>query len=124
MRFEEEYKILDKTKDLQKRVSDYLVEKYDLDNNAKGFKYLVDILTLCLIKKKYTRTFICEIAPFIAHKYGIKEFRVQRQLRYVCTVKTNNKYKVIDIVAKAWFELKTELEQEREKKNENKKIKN
>lgn len=117
--FSEEYEILKNNKELQDRVSKHLVEKYELDKNAKGFKYLIDIITISLVRKKYTRTFICEIAPFIAHKYGIKVFSVQRQMRYVCTIKTNNKYKAIDVVANTWYEIKTELEKERERKDEN-----
>ena len=71
------------------------------------------VSVVALVKKQYTRTFISEISPFISHKYGIKTVSIQRQLRYACTIKTDNKYKVIDIVSKTWYEIKKELEKEK-----------
>ena len=90
------------------------LEELGLDSELKGFLYLLDIITLSIIYRKYSRTTIAELTPFIAHKYDIKEFSVQRQLRYVCTVKTNGKYKVHDICENIWKKIKTEIENEEE----------
>lgn len=90
------------------------LEELGLDSELKGFLYLLDIITLSIIYRKYSRTTIAELTPFIANKYNIKEFSVQRQLRYVCTVKTNGKYKVHDICESIWKKIKTEIENEEE----------
>lgn len=96
--YKREYQLLNNNQSLTNEVSEELI-LLGLNNSTKGFLYLVDIITLQLLLKKYTRSFICEIEPFIAHKYQIKQDSVQRQLRYVCTIQTNNKYKAIEVVA-------------------------
>lgn len=90
------------------------LKELGLDSELRGFLYLLDIITLSIIYRKYSRTTIAELTPFIAHKYDIKDFSVQRQLRYVCTVKTNGKYKVHDICENIWKKIKTEIENEEE----------
>lgn len=90
------------------------LKELGLDSELKGFLYLLDIITLSIIYRKYSRTTIAELTPFIAHKYDIKDFSVQRQLRYVCTIKTNGKYKVHDICENIWKKIKTEIENEEE----------
>lgn len=108
-KFKLEFQQLEENSEIKSMVYDYLVNK-GLDSTCKGFAYLLDIITLSLVKKKYSRTTIAELTSFIAYKNGIKDFSVQRQMRYVCTVKTNNKYKAIDICSRAWYEIRNELE--------------
>lgn len=100
--------------DVRARVGKRLFE-LGLDKNLKGFNYLLDIITLSIIYRNYSRTTIAELTPFIAKKNFIKPFSVQRQLRYVCTIKTNGKYKVHDICEQTWRKIKLELEFEEER---------
>lgn len=120
-KFKEEFKMLEENHKIRNMVYNHLIKRYGLKSNLKGFYYLVDIISLSLIKKNYSRTTINELSPFIAYKYRIKAFSVQRQLRYVCTIATNNRYKVVDICSDSWYFLKRRLqeESERERKNEN-----
>ena len=111
--FKIEFRQLEENKDIEKKVYEYLVEK-GLDTKLKGFDYLKDIITLSLIKKKYSRTTIKELTPFIAFKYGIKEYSVQRQLRYVCSIK--QKYYPVVICNRAWSDIRAVLEEEKEKR--------
>ena len=101
-------KLLEKNEPIKKRVESYLVYKYKLDSSLKGFLYLVDIISLSLILKKYSRTTINELSYYIAYKYNIKHFSVQRQLRYTCTIR--NKYLPIIICEQAWWDLHNEIE--------------
>lgn len=96
--YKREYQLLTNNQSLTNEVKEELI-LLGLNNSLKGFLYLTDIITLMLLLKKYTRSFICEIDQFIAHKYNIKRTSVQRQLRYVCTISTNGKYKAIEVVA-------------------------
>lgn len=100
--YENEIRMLRDNQQLQYQVDRYLENQFGLQSYLKGFKYLSDIITITLVKKKYSKTTIAEIAPFIAWKYGIKDFSVQRQLRYVCTLKTNGASDVDTIVKKTW----------------------
>ena len=105
--FNEEYGILDRSQELQDKVNLYLVNK-GYNPNLKGFKYFSDIATIGLVKKKFSKTFMCEIFPFIAHKYNIKYCSVQRQLRYTFTLAefNINKIKPDDLYQKLWFDFK------------------
>lgn len=107
VKFEEEFKILEKNKELQKDVNEYLMQK-GYNPSLKGFQYFSDIATIGLTKKQYSKTFMCEIYPFIAHKYNIKEFSVQRQLRYTFTLANSNvkKIKPDELYQKLWFDFK------------------
>lgn len=112
-RFSEEFMALERNKTLQGMVNNELM-KLGLDCRLKGFKYVSDIITLALIKRKYSRTTIAELTPFIACKYGIKDFSVQRQMRYVCTIRNARKETAIDIVYNVWHKINTKIQEERE----------
>lgn len=107
VKFKEEFEILEKNKELKKEVEKYLTRK-GFNPSLKGFEYFCDIATIGLVKKKYSKTFMCEIYPFIAHKYNIKEFSVQRQLRYTFTLANYNfkKIKPEDLYQDLWFDFK------------------
>ena len=104
-------KLLLKNVELRKRVWIYLKKKYGLDSKLKGFQYLEVIISLSLILKKYSRTTIEQLKSYVAYKAGIKDFSVQRQLRYTCTIVTDNKYLPIDICCESWWELRQEIDQ-------------
>ena len=105
--YKEEYDILKSNFELQQKVNEYLLSK-GYKPTLKGFKYFSDIATIGLVKKQYSKTFMCEIFPFIAHKYKIKEHSVQRQLRYSFTLASCNikKIKPEDLYQKLWFDFK------------------
>lgn len=106
-KFDEKFKTLEQNKDLKKEVDKYLIEK-GYNPNLKGFQYFSDIATIGLTKKQFSKTFMCEIFPFIAHKYNIKEHSVQRQLRYTFTLASSN-IEVIKpevLYQKLWFDFK------------------
>lgn len=121
--FSKEYKILESNKDLQKEVMLKLMS-YGIDCSKKGSQYLIDMITLILLLKDYSRIFNKETYEFIAHKYGIKPHSVQRQLRYVCTIKTDGAYKPIELVEKIYYTLKQKMIEKEIAESENKKIKN
>lgn len=114
--FDNENRLLNENPYVREKVRKYLA-LIGLDTTLKGFNYLEDIISLSLLMRKYSRTTIAELTPYIAWKHGIKEYSVQRQLRYVCTIK--NKYLPIDICEKAWYELMKELEREKKQKEKN-----
>lgn len=101
-------KLLESNEPLKERVSEYLITKYKLDDSLKGFKYMVDIISMSLILKKYSRTTIEYLKSYIAYRYDIKAFSVQRQLRYTCTVRGD--YLPLEIAETAWWELTNEVE--------------
>ena len=105
--YKEELELLKNNQELKKKIKEYLIEK-GYKSNLKGFIYFCDIATIGLLKKKYSKTFLKEIYPFIAYKYKIKEFSVQRQLRYTFTL-SNEKLKIKpeDLYQELWFEYKT-----------------
>ena len=105
--FSEEINILNENQDVQEKVVSYLLKK-GYNPELKGFKYFSDIATIGLIKKKYSKTFMCEIYPFIAHKYNIRMFSVQRQLRYTFTLASSNVEKIRpeELYQKLWFDFK------------------
>ncbi len=109
-----EVRALEKNTELQKMVEEEL-QKMGINPSLKGFKYCSDIITLALVKKRYSRTTIAELIPFIAYKYGIKEYSVQRQMRYTCTVVTKNKYTVIEVVYHVWEKINNKIQSERER---------
>ena len=102
--YEQERKMLENNQELSNRIAIWLIEK-GIQSHLKGFKMLVDIITLTKLKKKYSLTTIKELSPFIGYKYDIKPFSVQRQLRYTCTIATHKKYKPIELVSMAWYEI-------------------
>ena len=106
-RYMEEFKLLEDNKQLKKDVNEYLIAK-GYNPNLKGFQYFSDIATIGLTKKQYSKTFMCEIYPFIAYKHKIKEHSVQRQLRYTFTLASSNvkKIKPEDLYQKLWFDFK------------------
>ena len=108
LKYDVYHKFLKENEPLKKRVSEYLEYKYQLDSSLKGFSYMVDIISLSLILKKYSRTTIEHLKHFIAYKHDIKPFSVQRQLRYTCTVKS--KYLPINICEESWYTLRNEIE--------------
>lgn len=108
-RFETEFKELRDNPEIKQMVYDWMVGK-GLDPKCKGFDYTLDIITLSIIKKKYSRETIAKLTSFVAYKNGIKDWSVQRQMRWVCTIKTKNKYKVIDICSGAWYEIRNKIE--------------
>lgn len=112
--FASEVKALAKNTELQQMVEKEM-QSIGLNSSLKGFKYCSDIITLSLIKKKYSRTTIAELIPFIAYKYGIKEYSVQRQMRYTCTVVTKNKYTAIEVVYYVWNKVNQKIQSERER---------
>ena len=112
LEFKEYEKLLANNKSIRKRVGIKML-KLGLDGKLKGFKYLLDIITISVCKKKYSQTFMAEIFPYIALKEGIEVYSVQRQLRYTCTLKTNGKYLPNEIALKIWQEMQKELEEER-----------
>lgn len=103
--FNAEFEILENNKDLQKDVNKYLI-KEGLNPSLKGFKYFSDIVVISLVKKKYSKTFMCDLFPFIAHKYKIKEFSVQRQLRYTITLASQEGHIPYKLYQKIWFDFK------------------
>lgn len=105
--FDTELYLLRENKELQKNVNVYLENALFLDPNLKGFNYLSDIITLSLTKKRYSRATITELLPFIAWKNGIKEYSVQRQLRYVCTIRGAKKLKVDRVIEQTWNYFRT-----------------
>ena len=117
--FDNEERLLRENPYVREKVRKYLAMK-GLDTTLKGFSYLEDIIALSLVRRKYSRTTIAELTPYIAYKNGIKDFSVQRQLRYCCTIK--NHYKPIDICEKAWYELMRELEKEKQQKEKEKRF--
>lgn len=105
--FKEEFEILRNNQELQNQVNEYLIKK-GYRPNLKGFQYFSDIVVIGLVKKKYSKTFMTTIFPFIACKYDIKEHSVQRQLRYTFTLADNKeKIKPDDLYQKLWFDFKT-----------------
>lgn len=102
--YDNDYKLLEKNEELSNKVAGWLIEK-GISPHLKGFKMLVDIIVLVKLKKKYSLTTIKELSPFIGHKYGVKDYSVQRQLRYTCTLATNRSYKPIELVSMAWYEI-------------------
>ena len=112
--FKREYQLLEENNSLTNKVKEELI-LLGLNNTTKGFLYIADIITLMLLLKKYTRSFICDLKPFIAHKYKIKQNSVQRQLRYVCTIQTKNKYKAIDVVAIVYKKVRQQMIDREEK---------
>lgn len=111
--FFNEERLLKENQEVQKMVNVYM-EALGLKPELKGFTYLSDIMTLALVRKKYSRTTMAELTPFIAWKYGIKPFSVQRQLRYTCTLQTKGKYIVNTVAEKVWQQLKPKIDEERE----------
>lgn len=101
-------KMLRENRSMRSRVVKKLID-LGLDYQLKGFRYMVDILTISLCNKKYSPTFMSEVIPFIAKREGIKEFSVQRQLRYTCTIKTNGKHIPNDIARDVWVAIKKDL---------------
>lgn len=99
--------LLSKNSLTKKRVEELLIEK-GLDENLKGFKYLTDIITYALCSKKYSQTFMAEVIPFIAKRENIKEYSVQRQLRYTCTIKTKGKLYPNELAIEIWEKIKKE----------------
>lgn len=108
MDFKREFQLLKENSELQNQVNEELI-LLGLNNSAKGFLYISDIITLMLLLKKYTRSFINELEPFIAYKYGIKKDSVQRQLRYVCTIQTDHKFKAIEVVAIVYRKVRQQM---------------
>lgn len=100
--FEEEIRLLKENQELKEKIENYLVGK-GYNSKLKGFDYFCDIATIGLVKKKYSKTFLKEIYPFIAYKYNIKPFSVQRQLRYTFTLSdVVFKIKPEDLYQKVW----------------------
>lgn len=110
--FETEFKLLKENQKLANIVEKWLIMQ-GLDKNIKGFSYCKDIITLSLLKKQFSKTTIAEITPFIAYKNGIKDYSVQRQMRYVCTIKTNGKYIPDEICRRGWYEIKNAIEKKK-----------
>ena len=110
--YKEYNKLLYKNKEIRKKIAVRLLD-LGLNGKLKGFLYLLDIITISVCKKKYSQTFMAEIFPYIAKREGIEVYSVQRQLRYTCTVKTNNKYLPNEIALQIWQEMQKELEEER-----------
>lgn len=100
-----EYEILQENQELQKQVNEFLI-KEGVNPSLKGFKYFSDIVTISLVKKKYSKSFMCELYPFIAHKYNIKEYSVQRQLRYTITIASTKGIVPEKLYQKIWFHFK------------------
>lgn len=109
--YELEFKQLKENPQIVKMVNEWLIAR-GLDSTCKGFEYTSEIISLLLIKKKYSRDAMASLFGFIAYKNGIKEFSVQRQMRYVCTIKTKNKYIVNDICSQAWYDIRNALEKQ------------
>lgn len=103
--FSAEYEILEKNKELQNEINKYLINQ-GINPALKGFKYFSDIVTISLVKKKYSKTFMYELFPFIAHKYNIKEYSVQRQLRYAITLTNDEGYIPEQLYQKIWLDFK------------------
>lgn len=103
--FKEQFEILEQNKELQNAVNQYLI-KNGVSSKLKGFQYFSDIATIGLVNKKYSKTFMKDIFPFIAHKYNIKEFSVQRQLRYTFTIACERKIRPEDLYQCLWFDYK------------------
>lgn len=112
IKYREYVKLLNDNKELQKKVYKELIKK-GIDHNLKGFYYLLDIISLCVLKRKHSFTPIKEIFPFIAHKYGIKEYSVQRQLRYTCTIRNYGFYVPNVVCFDIWKKI---IDEENEKK--------
>lgn len=116
IQYRAEVKLLNDNKEMKKRVFVELLRK-GLDRNLKGFHYLLDIITLCVLKRKHSFTPITTLYPFIAHKYGIKEFSVQRQLRYTCTIKNYGFYVPNMLCFEIWKKIIDEENAKLEKEN-------
>lgn len=112
IQYRADVKLLNDNKELRKRIYKELLKK-GLDNNLKGFHYLLDIIAFCVLKRKHSFTPITTLYPFIAHKYGIKEHSVQRQLRYTCTIKNYGFYVPNMVCFEIWKKL---IDEENEKK--------
>jgi hypothetical protein len=110
--YKEYNKLLYKNKEIRKKIAVRLLD-LGLNGKLKGFLYLLGIITISVCKKKYSQTFMAEIFPYIAKREGIEVYSVQRQLRYTCTVKTNNKYLPNELALQIWQEMQKELEEER-----------
>lgn len=117
-KFNEYDKLINDNPKIKIKVYQYLVKK-GLNKSLKGFAYLVDMLTLMLVIKQYSKPFMAELFPYIAHKYGIQEYSVQRQLRYCCTITCKYHYVVNELCISAWYDIRTEIEEEKERKSLN-----
>lgn len=100
-----EYEILNENQELQNKVNNFLINE-GINPSLKGFKYFSDIVTISLVKKNYSKTFMSELFPFIAYKYGIKEYSVQRQLRYTITLSSRDGTLPEKLYQKIWFNFK------------------
>lgn len=111
--FKKDLEMLSQNVFVKKLVMKELLDK-GLDKKLKGFLYLLDLITLALLKKNYSRTTPKELYPILAHKYGIKEYSIQRQLRYTCTIACEKHYKPDCLAQEIWFKVKTILEKKGE----------
>lgn len=104
-----EEKMLNDNPKVIEKATEYL-DNLGINKELKGYKYMRDILALAVLKKKYSCSFFNEITPYIAYKYNIKNYSVQRQLRYTFTI--TNHYIPNDVLLNGYLIIKEEMENE------------